>query len=289
MKRRLADNLVAYAFMAGALVCFAVFSWYPLVRGIMLSFQQWYPGGEPAQWVGLDNFRRVFNDPLFVTAWKNTFLFTAFALLFGAAMPLGIAIVMNELRHLKGFFRLAVYLPVMLPPAVTALLWKFFYDPGQGLFNAILSGLHLPTSQWVQSGSVAMLSLVFLATWANMGGATIIYLAALGSIPGELYEAAEIDGAGLWQRVRNVMLPQLRFVVLVLILLQIVATMQVFLEPYLLTGYSNNSTVTVMILIYRYAFTVNYDFGMAAAMSVLLFLVLGAFSALYLWVTRTRD
>jgi multiple sugar transport system permease protein len=177
----------------------------------------------------------------------------------------------------------------MLPPAVTALLWKYFYDPGNGLFNAVLRGLHLPTSQWVQSSSVTMLSLVFLATWANMGAAVIIYLAALGSIPGELYEAAEIDGASVFQRIKSVTLPQMRFVILVLVLLQIVATMQVFLEPYLLTGYSDNSSVTVMVLIYRYAFTVNHDFGLAAAMSVMLFLVLAAFSGLYMWVTRTRD
>jgi multiple sugar transport system permease protein len=288
VRRRVGDNLVAYAFMAGALVCFAVFSWYPLVRGVMLAFQQ-TNFVDPPTWVGLANFRRVLADPLFVTAWKNTFLFTGLALLFGAVMPFFIAIVMNELRHLKGFFRLAVYLPVMLPPAVTALLWKYFYDPGNGLFNAVLRGLHLPTSQWVQSSSVTMLSLVFLATWANMGAAVIIYLAALGSIPGELYEAAEIDGASVFQRIKSVTLPQMRFVILVLVLLQIVATMQVFLEPYLLTGYSDNSSVTVMVLIYRYAFTVNHDFGLAAAMSVMLFLVLAAFSGLYMWVTRTRD
>src|SRR4051812_18003417 len=155
VRRRVVDNLFAYAFMAGALLCFGFFSWYPLVRGIELSFQHWDIGNPPT-WVGLDNFRRVFNDPLFVTAWKNTFLFTGLALLFGAAMPLGIAIVMNELRHLKGYFRVAVYLPVMLPPAVTALLWKYFYDPGNGLFNAIARGLHLPTSQWTQSSSIAM-------------------------------------------------------------------------------------------------------------------------------------
>jgi len=287
VRRRVGDNLVAYAFMAGALVCFAVFSWYPLVRGVMLSFQQ-TNFVDPPTWVGLDNFRTVVNDPLFVTAWKNTFLFTGLALIFGAGVPFLLALLMNEMRHFKGFFRLAVYLPVMLPPAVTALLWKYFYDPGNGLFNAVLRGLHLPTSQWVQSSSVTMISLVFLATWANMGGAVIIYLAALGSIPGELYEAAEIDGAGVFQRIRSVTLPQMRFVVFVLILLQIVATMQVFLEPYLLTGYSNNSSVTVMVLIYRYGFIFN-NFGLAAAMSTMLFVVLAAFSALYLWVTRTRD
>src|SRR5207253_8756004 len=105
-------------------------------------------------------------------------------------------------------------------------------------------------------------------------------------IPGELYEAAELDGASVWQRLRHVTLPQLRFLMLVLLLLQVIATMQVFIEPYQLTGTTTPSTITVMVLVYRYAFTVNQDFGLAAAMTVLLFVVLAVFSAIYLRVTR---
>ena len=199
------------------------------------------------------------------------------------------AILLNELRHFKGFFRVAVYLPVMIPPIVGVLLFRYFYDPGNGLFNTVLRGLGLPESQWTQSSTTAMISLVLVSTWANMGGATLIYLAALQSIPGELYEASELDGASVWQRLRHVTLPQLRFIMLVLLLLQIIATMQVFIEPYALTGTSNPDTITVMVLIYRYAFTVNNDFGLAAAMTVLLFVVLGTFSAFYLRLTRSAD
>ncbi|SDY25032.1 carbohydrate ABC transporter membrane protein 1, CUT1 family [Micromonospora pattaloongensis] len=286
LRRRVRDNLLAYAFLSAGLVCFALFSWYPLVRGVLLSFQQVNFVSDP-YWVGLDNFRALFDDPLFWTAWRNTLLFTGLALVFGYVVPLGLAILLNELRHFAGFFRVAVYLPVMLPPIVVVLLWKYFYDPGNGLFNTLLRGAHLPESQWTQSSSTAMISLVLVSTWANLGGATLMYLAALQGIPGELYEAAELDGASVWQRLRHVTLPQLRFIMLVLLLLQIISTMQVFIEPYQLTGTTNPDTVTVMVLIYRYAFTVNYDFGLAAAMSVLLFVVLGAFSALYLRLTRS--
>ena len=287
LRRRLADNALAYTFLAAALLCFAVFSWYPMLRGITLSFQQDNLVTDPI-WVGLDNYRNVLNDPLFVTAWVNTFKFTGLALVFGYGVPFALAILLNELRHFTGFFRLAVYLPVMLPPIVSVLLWQYFYDPGAGLFNTVLSGLHLPTSAWTQDSSTAMISLVLVSTWANMGGATIIYLAGLQNIPGELYEAAEIDGASLWQRLRHVTLPQMRFLLLVMLRLQIIATMQVFIEPYQLTGTTTPSTITVMILVYRYAFTVNNDFGLAAAMSVLLFIVLGLFSAIYLRLTRGR-
>ena len=284
-RRRIADNATAYTFLAAGLLCFGLFSWWPLIKGIMLAFQQDNFVTEP-EWVGLANFQAVLDDPLFWTAWKNTLFFTALALVFGYLVPFAVAIVVHELRHLKGFFRFAVYLPVMLPPIVTVILWQYFYDPGNGLFNAVLDALHLPHSGWTQSPRMVMVSLVLVSTWANMGGATIMYLAGLASIPGELYEAAELDGAGVWKRIRHVTLPQMRFLLLVLLLLQIVATMQVFIEPYQLTGTTNPDSITVMVLIYRYAFTVNNDFGMAAAMSVLLFVVLGAFSAVYLRLTR---
>jgi multiple sugar transport system permease protein len=286
LRRRIADNLLAYAFMAMGIACFALFSWYPLVRGVLLSFQQVNFVTDP-YWVGLDNFRVLFDDPLFYTAWKNTLVFTGLALIFGFVLPFVIATLLNELRHFTGFFRVLVYLPVMLPPIVSVLLWRYFYDPGNGLFNTMLRSVGLPESQWTQSSRTAMISLVLLSTWANLGGATLMYLAGLQSIQGELYEAAELDGATVWQRLRYVTFPQMRFIMLVLLLLQIIATMQVFIEPFQLTGTSNPDTVTVMVLIYRYAFTVNNDFGLAAAMSVLLFVVLGAFSALYLRLTRT--
>lgn len=285
IRRKLADNLQAYVFLAAGIACFALFSWWPLAKGVILSFQQVNFVTDPI-WVGLDNFRALFADPLFFTAWGNTLEFTGLALLFGYAVPFVVAIVVNEFRHLKGYFRIAVYLPVMLPPIVSVILWQYFYDPGNGLFNSVLSTLNLPTSDWTQSPKMAMISLVLVSTWANMGGATIMYLAGLAAIPGELYEAAELDGAGILQRVRYVILPQMRFILLVLLLLQIIATMQVFIEPYQLTGTTNPDTITVMVLVYRYAFTVNNDFGLAAAMSVLLFVVLGAFSAAYLRLTR---
>jgi multiple sugar transport system permease protein len=288
LRRKVADTLTGYAFLAAGIICFGLFSWYPLVRGILLSFQQVNFVTDPT-WVGLDNFRALVHDPLFFTAWRNTLEFTGLALVLGYAVPFATAVLLNELRHFTAFFRIAVYLPVMLPPIVAVLLWQYFYDPGNGLFNTVLRAVHLPASQWTQSGSTAMLSLVLVSTWSNMGSGTIIYLAALQTIPGELYEAAEIDGASVWRRLRHVTIPQLRFILLVMLLLQIIATMQVFIEPFQLTGTTDPDTITVMVLIYRYAFTVNNDFGLAAAMSVLLFLVLGAFSALYLWLTRTAD
>ncbi|MEU0880304.1 sugar ABC transporter permease [Lentzea sp. NPDC005914] len=281
-------HVTAYGFLSLALVVFAVFSWWPIVRGVVLSVQQVNFVTSP-DWVGWENFERLFADPLFVVAWRNTAYFTILALVIGFGIPFLTAVVLNELRHAKGYFRLLVYLPVMLPPVVTALLWKWFYDPGPGLFNSVLRGLNLPTSQWLDSSSTSMISLVLVITWANMGSATLIYLAALQTIPGELYEAADLDGAGILKKIWHVTIPQTKFVILMLLLLQVVATMQIFTEPFVMTGGGpEESTVTVLLLLYRYAFYYN-DFGTASALSLILFAVLGVFSFLYLKITRKAD
>ncbi|MFE2510898.1 carbohydrate ABC transporter permease [Streptomyces naganishii] len=285
-RRRLAEQARAYAFLLGGLICFALFSWYPAIRAVVIAFQKYTPGQTP-EWAGTANFTRVLHDPEFGAAWRNTLTFTVLALLIGFAVPFVLALVLNELRHAKAFFRVVVYLPVMIPPVVSALLWKWFYDPGAGLANEALRALHLPTSNWTNGADTALVSLVLVATWANMGGTVLIYLAALQSIPGELYEAAELDGANLLQRVRHVTILQTRFVILMLMLLQIIATMQVFTEPFVITGGGpENATVTVLYLIYKYAFLYN-DFGGACALSVMLLVLLGVFSAGYLRLTRS--
>ncbi|MFI0237846.1 carbohydrate ABC transporter permease [Streptomyces sp. NPDC016845] len=286
-RRRIRENATAYAFLAAGLICFALFSWYPIVRGLLLGFQE-VSFAQPATWVGWDNYQRLFDDPLFATAWRNTGYFTLLALVFGFAAPFVTAVVLNEFRHARSYLRMTVYLPVMLPPIVTMLLWRWFYDPGPGLFNNVLGVFHLPAQQWLESENLAMVSLVLVSTWANMGTTTLIYLAALGSIPGELYEAAELDGASIRQRLLHVTIPQMRFILMITLLLQVIGTMQVFVEPFVLTGGGpDDATVTILLLLYRYAFVYN-DFGMASAMSTVLFLVLGAFAAVYLRLSRGK-
>jgi multiple sugar transport system permease protein len=284
--RKLGEQLVAYAFLLPALLLFALFVWWPIGRGFVLSFQR-VDLVTGVEWVGLANFRFVLADPLFVTAWRNTLQFTLLALVVGYLAPVALAIAVNEMRHGKAFFRLAFYLPVILPPIVSVLLWKWFYDPGPGLANTVLRAVGLPPQQWLQSPRTAMLSLVILSTWANAGGTMLLYLAALQGIPAHLYDAAEIDGAGLWRRLWHITLPQLRPVMLILLVLQIIGTMQVFTEPFVMTdGGPVNATLTVLLLLYRYAFVFG-NFGAAAALGLILFLVLAGFSLVYLRLTRS--
>jgi multiple sugar transport system permease protein len=283
-------GLTTVVFLLPMLFIFGAFSWYPIVRTVIMSLQHTNLV-QPATWVGFANFGQVIHDPLLPTAIKNTAFFAFLALIFGYPIPLIAAVLMSEVRTRRGIYAVLAYLPVVIPPVVAVLLWKTFYDASPtGVFNTILGWVGLGPYPWLQSQSTAMPSLVLESTWANAGGTVIIYLAALVGVNRELYEAASVDGASLLQKVWHVTLPQLRGVLLVTMILQIIGTAQVFLEPYLFTsGGPANSTLTVLLLIFDYAFgnSLGGDYGAATALSLMLAGFLAVFSLVYLRATRS--
>ena len=240
--------------------------------------------------VGLENFQRVLADPLLGKAVANTLWFTFLALVFGYPIPIILAVLMSEVRRWRGLYSALAYLPVVVPPVVAVLLWRFFYDASpNGVFNTILGWFGLGPLPWLQSAATAMPSIVIEATWAAAGATVIIYLAALVGVRPELYDAAEVDGASIWQKIRYITLPQLRNVLFLTLILQLIATAQVFTEPFLFTGGGPaNATMTVLLLIYKYAFqnSLGGDYGMAAALSLMLAAFLVVFTAGYYWLTR---
>jgi multiple sugar transport system permease protein len=277
-------------FLLPMLVIFAAFSWYPIVRLVLMSLQ--YTNLVlPAKWVGLSNFSTVFHDPLFPIAVKNTAEFAGLALVFGYPIPLVMAVLISEVRKRRGLYSALAYLPVVIPPVIAVLLWKTFYDgSANGVFNTMLGWVGIAPQPWIGSQSAAIPSLVLESTWANAGSTVIIYLAALTGVNRELYEAASVDGAGLWKKIWHVTLPQLRTILLITMILQIIGTAQVFIEPYLFTGGGpNNATLTVMLLIYNYAFgnSLGGAYGEAAALSLMLVAFLAVFSLIYLRATRS--
>ncbi|MGW8483148.1 carbohydrate ABC transporter permease [Microbacterium sp. NPDC055903] len=268
------------------LVTFGYFAWWPILKSLILAFQKTDLFTEPT-WVGLRNFERVLADPLLWTAAGNTVWFAVLALLIGFPLPILGAIAMAELRRTRQIASVLVYLPVIIPPVVSVLLWKTFYEPSEsGLFNTVLGWFGAGPVGWLQDPAFAMPGIVIQSTWATAGTATIIYLAAIMSVRTELYDAAEVDGASVLRRIWHVTLPQLRSVILLMLLLQIIGTMQVFTDPFVMTGGGpENRTVTLLMLIYNYAF-LSGDFGKATALSLLLALVLGVISVIYLRLTK---
>jgi multiple sugar transport system permease protein len=283
-------GLSSLLFLLPMLLIFGLFSWYPIVRAVVMSFQTTNLVSPPT-FVGFDNFVQVLNDPLFWTAVGNTGLFALLALILGYPVPLIAAVLMSEVKRAKGLYSALAYLPVVVPPVVAVLLWKYFYDASPtGVFNTVLGWVGIPPQPWIQSATQAMPSIVVEATWAAAGGTIIIYLAALTSVSPELYDAAEVDGASIWKKIWHVTLPQLRAILLITLILQIIGTAQVFLEPFLFTsGGPVNSTVTILLLIYRYAFenSVGGDYGAATALSIMLAIFLAILSLVYFRVTRS--
>jgi multiple sugar transport system permease protein len=284
------DGLSTFVFLLPLLLIFGTFSWFPIIRSFVMSFQQTNLVSTPT-FVGLDNFAKVLADPLFGTSIANTAYFALLALIIGFPIPLLLAVIMSETRHAKGLYSALAYLPVVVPPVVAVLLWKVFYKGGpNGAFNSILGVVGLGPVQWLGDAAMAMPSIVVEATWAAFGGTVIIYLAALLSVPPELYDAAEVDGASILEKVRYVTLPHLRGILFITLILQLIATAQIFTEPFLLTeGGPANSTTTVLLLIYKYAFgsSLGGHFGEAAALSLMLAAFLGVFTAVYFWLTRS--
>jgi multiple sugar transport system permease protein len=290
LSRARGDGVHSLVFLLPLLLVFGVFSWFPILRSVVMSVQKTNLVAPP-QWVGLDNFAYVLSDPLLPVAVGNTLWFAFLALLIGFPVPLIAGVLMSEVRRMRGLYSALAYLPVVVPPVVSVLLWKVFYNGAPtGVFNTILGWIGLGPYPWLQDPDTAMPSLVLAATWAGAGGTIIIYLAALLSVPAELYDAAEVDGAGVWRKIWHVTLPQLRGVVFITLILQIIATAQVFLEPYLFTGGGPaNSTLTILLLIYRYAFenSLGGNYGAATALSLMLAAVLALFSALYFRLTKS--
>ncbi|HWU47110.1 MAG TPA: sugar ABC transporter permease [Humibacter sp.] len=272
-------------FFLPTLIVFALFSWWPIVRSLPLSMEQ--TNFISTQWVWFDNFTKVLGDPLLPTAVLNTTWFTVLALAIGFPVPLVLGIAIGELRRSRQIAAVFVYLPVILPPVAAVLLWQTFYDPSShGVFNTVLGWFGIGALPWLNSAALAMPSIVFQATWASFGTATIVYLATIMGVQTELYDAAEVDGSGIWKRIWHITLPQLRGVILVLLLLQLIGTFQIFTEPYVMTGGGpENHTLTILMLIFRYAF-VSGNYGTATALSVLLAIGLGILSFVYLRVTR---
>ncbi len=277
-------GLSALLFALPTIIGFTLFGWWPIINGVLMSFQK--TNLISHTWIGLDNFARVLSDPVLTQAFLNTLYFALLSVVFGFPIPILVAGFLVELRRARQFGTVLAFLPVVIPPVVAILLWKRFYSPeANGVFNTIVGFFGVEPQGWLQNVATSMPSIVALAIWSGLGSTVIIYLAAMTMIDRELYDAAEVDGASILRRIWHVTLPQLRGTMLILLLLQVIGSFQVFAEPFLLTdGGPENKTITILMMVYRRF--LKGDYGGAAALSVLLAIILIILSAVYLRVTK---
>jgi len=282
MKKSTKELFVAYSFIAPNFIGFAVFTLIPLVFALFLSFLNW-DGANPIQFAGLRNFIRLGSDERFWIAMRNTLVYTVGVVPLTMACALFLAILLNQKIKARNFFRTVAFFPYVASLVAVAVVWNFIFSPVRGPVNNLLSYItKLPVEslpQWAADRHWALPTVIFFSVWKNMGYYMVIYLAGLQGINAELYEAADIDGAGKWQRFLNVTFPQLApttFFIMMMLIITSFKVYDIFINIFAGGDGALSDTTRVLVYqIYNTAFrTLQFGYASAIAM-VLLVLVVG--------------
>jgi multiple sugar transport system permease protein len=285
--RRPGQGRPALAFLAPFVVLYVLFIIGPALYGLVLSFfDTSLVRSGVGEFAGFGNYAEALGSGDFWSALWNTIWFTILTTPPLIALALLFALLAERVRRGRWFFRLAFFLPYVLPSAVVALIWLWLYTPELGLLSRAVTAVGLSEPNWLGDPNWAMISLALTTLWWTLGFNFVLYLAGLQEIPRDLYEASAIDGAGPWQQIRRITLPLLARTTTLVVVLQIIASLKVFDQMYIMTqGGPNFSTRSALQYIYDIGFT-DYRTGYAAAASTLFFLVVLAVSAVWLVVTR---
>ena len=287
---KLRSNIQSWFIMLPGLALMAFFVWEPLLESIRMSLYK-TQNVDLVRFVGLDNFISVIGKDDFIQALVNTFLYTFWSLLLGFVLPIILAMFIGETTRGKGFFRTAVYLPNMLPGLAVIILWSaFFSGEKSGVLNILLGKLGIPSQSYLTNAKWVIPIIIVIATWKGAGATALIYMAGMASISPELYEAAAIDGASIWRRVVHIQLPAIRKLAGTLLILQIISVFQIMYEPMVLTkGGPDNASLSLMQLMWQYAFGGAMNYGKASAVAVIVTLILLIMTAVYSYFNRKES
>lgn len=282
-------NYSAYLFLLPKLILFSLFIAFPVVWAFVLSFQEYYVLAG-SKFVGMENYIKVFKSEAFWVAIKNTLLFTVVTVPFSVISALVIASMIFGLGKLsQSFFRSAFYLPTVTSMVIIAMVWRWMYNYDFGLFNYILGWFGLEQINWLGQSATALWALIIMSCLIPFGAGIIMYLASMGSISQSLYEAARIDGANSFKQWFHITIPLLKPTTLYLVLLSTIGSFQVFTQIIMMTGGGpGNATETLVHLIYKTGFR-DFEYGLAAAQSVVLFIIILFFSVIQFRVLRHDD
>ena len=311
--RRFADRfgLTGYLFASPWLVGFFLLIAFPMVASLLLSFTEWNGISlSQIRWVGLENFTSALRldeqgDDLVYTALWNTMVFSFVSVPLGLTVALMLAVLLNQSLRGISLFRTVFYMPHVIGGIATIMMWLFVFNPDAGLMNMVIRpfysalisiGVLDPTASppaWIYDSTWSKPSLIIMAVW-GVGGAMLIFLAGLQNVPDQLYEAADIDGAGRWGKFINVTVPQLTPTIFFNLVMGVIGSFQVFNEAYIMTkGGPDNSTLFFVLYLYRQAFE-QFNLGYASALAWILFVIIMAFTLVILrsskmWVYYEGD
>ena len=277
--KELRREWTAYLFNAPWLILFATFTLYAVVVSLWLSFHEWDPLAPERPFIGLDNYREVWADRAFWAAVGHTVYFTVGSVIPAMAIGLVLALLLNTQLRALGLFRAMYYLPALTPLVIAAIIWKWVYNADYGLANYYLLQLGVIDDpvQWLGSKHLAMPAVIVMGIWISVGFNMVVYLAGLQAIPAEYYEAAEVDGAGAWQRFRRITFPLLAPTTFFLLIVQTIWGMQAFDQIFVMTSGGppgpGGATTTVVYYLWQQGFRF-FRMGYASAMAYVLFSLL---------------
>ncbi len=271
-----------------ALLVFTVFMFVPLVMTVWYSLNR-YSGFGRMRFLGVDNYRTIATDPTFWQALVNTVVLTAVTVPLGIVTGLGAALLLNKVMPARALFRALVYVPVVISGVAAGIIWLRLFDPLIGLLNQLLTSVGLPEIDWQGNGLAAMVSVVIVTTWQGVGFGMVVYLAGLQGIPAELYEAGAVDGAVGWRRFWHITWPLLRPTTFFLVVYSVIGSFQVFDVVYVLTRGGPGTSTTFLV---QYAYDQGFNQrrqGYAAAIGVILYVIVLAFTVLQWRLNKGRD
>ncbi|WML58429.1 sugar ABC transporter permease [Neobacillus sp. PS2-9] len=264
-------RIVPLIYMAPALLMLALFVYYPLVRNIMNGFYEWNPFTLDRSFVSLDNYTRLIKDPVFFTVLKNNLLYAIISVILQVGLGLVIAAILEDkiFRRFSTFFRTTFFIPVLISMTVIGILFSFIYNPDVGLLNSFLRliGLDAWTEGWLGNPKTSIFAVIAVSQWQSIGYTVMLYVLAVQKVPGELYEAATIDGAGKIRTFFSITVPQVKEMTFVLLIYTVTGSFLVFSEVYVLTaGGPSNSSQVFSTYLYQKAFIDNEP-GFASAIA----------------------
>jgi multiple sugar transport system permease protein len=258
-------NFVSYMMVSPYIIHFITFIAFPVLFSLFLMFHKWNIIG-PMEYIGLGNFYHILQDRLFFRALINTLIFLTIHIPLQIVIALFFAELLNQKIKLKGFFRAAYFLPVVVSGVVVTMLWEQLYGFDTGLLNRILVTIGLGKVKWIVSPQMAMPSIAIMATWKNVGLYIVLFLVGLQSVPAHYYEAADLEGANHWQKFWYITLPSINPTMLMVVILSTIGGFSLFIEPYIMTGGGPlNSTISAVLYIYKQGFFY-YHMGYAATL-----------------------
>lgn len=263
--------VAAYGFLLPNLAGFLVFTFLPVLAALLISFTNW-DLLRPAQWVGLENYQRLWGDATFHLVLRNTSVYVLGTVPVQMILALLVAMALNQRIPGRTFFRAAYFMPVVASTVAVALVWRWIFHADFGLLNSALYliGVDDPPS-WLSSTRWAMPAIIIMSIWQQLGFSMVLFLAGLQSVPQHLYEAAKIDGARAFDRFRHITVPMLSSTTFFVLVISVINSFQVFDQAFIMTeGGPANATNTIVFHIYRYAFQF-FQMGYAAAMAWVLF------------------